>query len=100
MISFEYLNETWETFSVEGARAYKIGPFTVSISSTSKHLLEMLTRGLAHPIPENASPDLTVRLWNGPKIPPIDWNLIQSNGYRGYSAPPPSIFIFLNRSEL
>ncbi len=88
MISFEYLNDAWETFSIEGACSYKIGPFIVSISSTSKHLLETLTRGFAHTAPENVSPDLMIRLWNGPKLPPVDWNLIQTNGYRGYKDPP------------
>jgi len=88
MISFEDLNETWETFPIEAACSYKIGPFIIRISSISKPLMEMLTRGLAHIAPENASPDLTIRLWNGPKLPPINWDLIQSNGYRGYSAPP------------
>jgi len=88
MISFENLNDTWETFSIEHACSYKIGPFTAHISSTSKHLLESLTRGFAHVAPENASPDLTIRLWHGPKLPPVDWNLIQTNGYRGYSDPP------------
>ncbi len=88
MISFEYLNDTWETFSIEDACSYKIGPFTFSISSTSKPLLETLTRGFALRAPENASPDLTIRLWNGPKLPPVDWRLIHKNGYRGYTNPP------------
>lgn len=88
MTFFESLNNAWATFSKEGTCSYKIGPFIIHISSNCQGLLKTLTRAFAHLAPDTASPDLTIRLWHGQKLPSLDWNLIQTNGYRGYRDPP------------
>lgn len=84
MISFARLNETWETLSEPFISSYKVGLSTIRISSTSAMLGERLTRAFAHLPTGEGIPDLKIRIWSGPKLPYLDWNQIQSNGYRGY----------------
>lgn len=88
MISFVPLNHAWETLSETFISSYKIGPFTIRISSTSVLLGERLTRAFAHLPIGDGIPDLKIRIWSGPRLPYLDWNRIQSNGYRGYKEGP------------
>jgi hypothetical protein len=88
MICFEKLNEMWNPLKGLASQCYRIGPFAMQISSNHASLIDTLTRAFAHLAAENTSPDLTIRLWSGPKLPPLNWSLIQTNGYRGYANPP------------
>lgn len=88
MISFELLDQVWDELPKSIPYFYKIGPFTVQISSTDEPLMKKLTRALAHLASESTSFDLTIRLWSGRSLPPLDWSLIHTNGYRGYAKHP------------
>ncbi len=82
------LNETWETLPKESSSSFQLGPFTISISSTNQSLAKALTKAFAHLPQGEGTPDFEIRLWSGHKLPPLDWSLIQTNGYRGYQEPP------------
>lgn len=88
MISFDSLNTAWSRLSETAVHSYKIGPFTVQISSNSKSLENRLIRAFAHLPLGDGVPDLTIRLWDKPNLPSLNWSLIQTNGYRGYGDPP------------
>lgn len=88
MMSLNSLNQAWESQPKAFTRLYKIGPFTISFSSTNAPLGEMLTRAFEH-LPKGSSPpNLSIRLWADHKLPTLDWTSILSNGYRGYATPP------------
>lgn len=88
MSSFQSLCNEWNKHLKPFTRSYQIGPFTVAFSSTDSLIGTKLLRAFEH-LPKGSSPpDLTIRLWSGPKLPNLDWNQIQTNGYRGYAAPP------------
>lgn len=88
MISFECLNDAWGSLPEPLFQSYKIGPFTVRICSHNPSALSKLTRAFAHLASENTAPNLVIRLWSDVKLPPLDWDLIQTNGYRGYAQYP------------
>lgn len=88
MIGFDQLHNAWDKLPESVSYFYQIGPFTVQISSHQPRLITQLTRAFAHLSSNHRCADLTIRLWSGPQLPPLDWNLIQTNGYRGYSEHP------------
>jgi hypothetical protein len=88
MIGFERLNKAWDALPKPYSRFFKIGPFTVQIDFHNPSLADKLTRAFNHLSTESSRSDLNIRLWNGSKLPPLDWNRIQTNGYRGYFEPP------------
>lgn len=84
MISLKPFNEAWSQLQETFFSSYKIGPFTVRISSNSASLAHKFIRAFSHLEEKSSPPDLTIRVWENAKLPPLDWNLIHSNGYRGY----------------
>jgi hypothetical protein len=96
MISLEPLDLAWNGFRETIDCSIQAGPFTIRISSTDAAFAQKLTRAFAHLPHSLASPDLTVRIWSGPKLPSLDWALIKVNGYRGYARDPIYFHYFEN----
>lgn len=85
---FERLNDVWDTLPEPFYSFYRIGSFGVQICFHDLCLNDKLSRAFAHLVCDRFDSDLTIRLWNCPKLPPLDWDLIQRSGYRGYAKPP------------
>lgn len=89
MIAFDRLNDAWKALPKASCQFYKIGPFTIQICSHNRSVMTKLTQAFAHLMTNSSSPpDLTICLWSDRKLPPLDWSLIHTNGYRGYANPP------------
>ena len=72
---------------------FQIGSFKAKLDSPNFSWAQELTRSLKHlAISPCEHPDFSIRIWDSSgckkNLPQLDWNLINQNGYRGYSHPP------------
>jgi hypothetical protein len=88
MNDFERLSELWTGFRASSYGCYKIGPYSVNITSNCGRLANRLTAAFRHIKTKDTDPHFTIRLWSGSKLPLLNWTQILSNGYRGYAIPP------------
>jgi hypothetical protein len=90
---FERLEAAWAQFPSPILHTYQIGPLQVNLAFASSLLIEKITPALKHLQTHSVSTAaLTIRLWDttatGQKLPDLDWDLIDQNGYQGYAEPP------------
>lgn len=90
---FDQIDQTWSQFTDTTPSHFQMGPYVVSLDFATPSLTQKIARAFDHlkialPIPS----DFTIRLWDaseiGGKLPPLEWNMIFRNGYRGYCEPP------------
>lgn len=79
----EELHNQWKEEIESFVQFYQIGPFKIQICSNDLFFAQNFTRAFSHLISFPAPHDLAIRLWIHPKLPPLDWDLIQKHGYRG-----------------
>lgn len=90
---FDLIDNVWDPFEKPISSYYQIGDFSLCLEYVNRDLGEKLSRAFNHlkrdPLKD---PSLTIRLFDtkksGVKLPPLDWNLIHLNGYRGYYEKP------------
>lgn len=93
MEQWNRLGQAWAQFFEKSSSYFQVGPFSISLHCTTLSLEKKLTKAFDHlKIKPVAQSDLTVFLWDtsypNRRLPRLDWNLIRSNGYRGYFTPP------------
>jgi hypothetical protein len=86
---FQSLDKAWAHFKNIQSSYYQLGPFTVCINFVNERLASKLTQAFNHlKIGPVCDPDLSICLWDSSvaerKLPVLDWNLINRNGYQGY----------------
>jgi hypothetical protein len=89
----DLLHGAWDGQSEAAVFHYRLGPYTLRLVFADAGWAETLTVSFRHlAVAPVARPDFTVRLWDSAgarrPLPRLDWNLIQSRLYRGFSAPP------------
>jgi hypothetical protein len=96
---YESLDKAWAHFKSIQSSYYQLGPFSVCINFVNERLAAKLTRAFNHlKIAPVSKADLSICLWDGSviegKLPSLDWDLINQNGYHGYYESPVYLHYF------
>jgi hypothetical protein len=87
------LAEAWASISPAFVSDFHAGGATVRLEFSSFYLGKKLSRAFEHLRADVSSrPDLIIRVWDtvqsGVPLPPLDWNVMRFNGYRGCHVAP------------
>ena len=101
---FDRLDEVWRQVKTRHSFYYQIGPFTLCLCFANQAFADGMTRAFHHLAIAAAKADLTICMIDttqeDQQLPPLNWNLINYNGYRGYFDLPIFLHYFPSISAL
>lgn len=88
---WDHLEEVWSSIPIVSTRSFQLGPFSFCLQFSSFLLEEKLTKAFEH-LPGREQGEMKIGVWDTTlpqgKLPRLDWDTIEGNGYRGHWDPP------------